>query len=573
MLRFDVKKFKKVSSDENSTTLMSPKGHHLKIAHKGISSKMKYELKHLPIHKAKGGMIESDEDKERYCPVCGTKGCLCYAKGGSVPWPYCPKCGYAHPNCKCYTDGHAAEHPDKMAKGGMVRHYDEGTTDGPVPSDTPEANPGRQSPATVINVGVPAAPTNYVMDPNQPNTTNGVSSVENTTNVAQPSSQGILNQASPNQVALNNINPRDNIGEYYKRTQQALGEQAIGKAEEASALGKISDATQAAQHEEAGNAAEANRQFQNRFRALDLERSGALQDINDHMINSEKHWQDHSKTASTIGLILGGMGAGITGGPNQALQYLQSQISNNIDAQKSNMGARKTLLEANLAQFGNINNAEDMTRVMLNDIAAHKIGEAAAKFGGPLAASRAAQAIGVLHSQSAELMKGIAAGGLYGPPGQGGGQGYINPEMLGADHKGSMVVLPDGTQRLHPRGAAAAAAAQEKLNGLNLLNSQLNEMNGYMNRTIPGTDKDAQIQQLRESISGNLNYLHGGPNNMESARSYQRMVPDGGAMRQGKAKGLMHGLKTFVGQNYKQAYIDMGYKPKDVPDINSILAR
>lgn len=54
MADLDLAKFKKVGGDKNCTTLKHENGHELKIAHNGLSAKMKKKLNDLPVYAAEG---------------------------------------------------------------------------------------------------------------------------------------------------------------------------------------------------------------------------------------------------------------------------------------------------------------------------------------------------------------------------------------------------------------------------------------------------------------------------------------------------------------------------------------
>lgn len=54
-MKLDLKGFKKIESDEHHTILEHEKGHQIKVAHSGLSKEFKSELDNLPVHKAKGG--------------------------------------------------------------------------------------------------------------------------------------------------------------------------------------------------------------------------------------------------------------------------------------------------------------------------------------------------------------------------------------------------------------------------------------------------------------------------------------------------------------------------------------
>lgn len=112
------------------------------------------------------------------------------------------------------------------------------------------------------------------------------------------------------------------------------------------------------------------------------------------------------KIATAIGMILGGLGGNAN---NPVIKFVENQIDRDIAAQKANLGKQQTLLEANLRQFGNLDQAIKMTKVMMNDIMAAKFEEAAGKSADPLAQARAMQAAGDLRVKSAPILAQLAA--------------------------------------------------------------------------------------------------------------------------------------------------------------------
>ncbi len=64
----DLSRFKKVSSDKKTTTLRHAKGHEIKIAHSGLTPKMKERLDALPAHMAEGGDVPDPLTETRSAP-------------------------------------------------------------------------------------------------------------------------------------------------------------------------------------------------------------------------------------------------------------------------------------------------------------------------------------------------------------------------------------------------------------------------------------------------------------------------------------------------------------------------
>lgn len=191
----------------------------------------------------------------------------------------------------------------------------------------------------------------------------------------------------------------------------AAGEQIAGIAGEAAARGKMGkqQADAEAKHIEDQQSNAAN--YQDQFKRLQDERDNLLHDFQNEHIDPEHYMANRStgqKVSSAIGLILGGIGAGLTGGPNPAMEMLKLHINNDIEAQKANLGKKQSLLSENLKQFGNLRDATDMTRLMSGDIVAHQLQMAAQKAQSPIEASRAMQAIAQIKAGLAPVQQQLA---------------------------------------------------------------------------------------------------------------------------------------------------------------------
>jgi hypothetical protein len=81
MKGLDFKQFKKVSSDDNSTTLQHPKGHKIVVAHKALSPKMRGELEALELHMADGGQVPDKKPKEDKGPKINQQAAKDFEKG------------------------------------------------------------------------------------------------------------------------------------------------------------------------------------------------------------------------------------------------------------------------------------------------------------------------------------------------------------------------------------------------------------------------------------------------------------------------------------------------------------
>jgi hypothetical protein len=144
------------------------------------------------------------------------------------------------------------------------------------------------------------------------------------------------------------------------------------------------------------------------------ERQGLLQDIRDGHIDPEKFWTgdkngngSHSRILSGIGMILAGFNP--TNKPNAAVEFLQHQMDQNIEAQKANLNSSQNLLRANLDHFHNIKDAVDMTRLQQNDYVEAQLKANANKAATPQAQAALQGAIAEIQRSSIQTATTLAA--------------------------------------------------------------------------------------------------------------------------------------------------------------------
>lgn len=114
------------------------------------------------------------------------------------------------------------------------------------------------------------------------------------------------------------------------------------------------------------------------------ERDAAVSDIQNHLIKPNQYLTDLSgagKAMTALGLMLGGYGAGLKGGPNMALDFLNNQINRNLEAQKSNMGVRENLLSALNQKYHNQMASDNMYKAIMLQKHANDLEQVAAKSG------------------------------------------------------------------------------------------------------------------------------------------------------------------------------------------------
>lgn len=146
--------------------------------------------------------------------------------------------------------------------------------------------------------------------------------------------------------------------------------------------------------------------YDTQLKAIETERQHHIADIQAGYIDPQKYWNNHSKIATAIGIILAGFNP--TNRPNAAIEFLKYQMDQNIEAQRQNLSAKQNLLSANLRQVGNLRDAVEMTRIMQNDIVSQELQAAAAKAQNPVSAAAAMQAASQLNMTASGLAQQMA---------------------------------------------------------------------------------------------------------------------------------------------------------------------
>lgn len=370
--------------------------------------------------------------------------------------------------------------PVKEACGGDIRKY---SGEDAEPEDQ-EVTPDTGAPSVVQNFGPTSKQEEFT--PPAPDTP------------AQPAPQNFNLSAqgqapSTNQVLAEKMNAMD--------PYKGLNTQIAGHQEEANAVGNFE--AQKAQDYKKMSDDMATVQYQSQQNAWNhkIETDNMISDMKNSHIDPKAYLNNMSsgqKVSTAIGLILGGMSGGILGnGKNPALEFLNQQISRDVEAQKANQDNKSTIFNALQKQFGNDMDATKMTQAFYTAKLANDIAGAAAKAGTPLAEARAKQVIGPLQDQLAQLhlqvgMRQAAMTGLK----SGASAAAVIPFMVPKDQQ------------------QKALDSYGKIEELNQLESNMNQsadhlssqmMNGAMSPHDTDSAKQAFVGAVQKMSEGRYN--------------------------------------------------------------------
>lgn len=428
MKGLNLSKFKKLHSNEHTTTMAHPDGHQIRIAHSKLAEEHRKQLMDLPKfsdggevkvenwnhddpnlrkskkrHETEAYMGYVDQPTEDYdASVKRAK-----SEGRAVPDYRVPKGtksqpGNALPN---YAEGGAVEDETQNALDYLDPNAEMSTVNNTV-DVTPVNNVDEQIRASMNPGSAPGA-----FDAGQPPP------------MLTPQEQAPVGPDMDPYAASGNAPatmPQPAVPEQPNMTMQGVNMQRQALQGEARAIGAQGRQEAQVLHERQAAMQEMNNTYQQKAKEITDEVNAITADYKaghidpNHFYNSKS---DSGKTMTAIGLILGGIGGALTGQENPALKFLNNQIDRDIDAQKMELGKKHNLLAALNQQMGNLKDATQMSRMVYADIFNDKLQEAAARSKDPIAMQRAKQFEGQILAKYGpgvdQLAKSQAADALY----------------------------------------------------------------------------------------------------------------------------------------------------------------
>lgn len=410
-VKLDLSKFKLKHKDDKIATMVHKDGHEIRIAIKALHPENRKNLDSLKM--SQGGDVDTQSKLQAAKDS--------YDRAQPNPFKSKPAAP-AHKETPDGTNTFFSRMTDKnkMSEGGRVPHYSNGTDDVeelppvPAPAMSPNAADFSDAPDSDIDYTQLNFPKGSQPQGNPPPGMDGLKPSlpppppapdMSPPPPADTSSQGL---AAPTPAA----DPMSQVPGYDLQKNALNSSAKIQQqvAQDSIVAEKAKLATDTA----------ALLKFQEHVDDINLQREHVKEDLKNshidpnHFMNSKT---DSQKVMTSIGLILGGMGGGIHG--NQALDYLNRQIENDMQAQKAEIGKKENLLSALTHEFQSAHQAEQMFRVIKNDQLVTQLQMAQAKATGLQAKNNADMMIGQLQAQTAPMVQQLAIRKTL----QGGGQG------------------------------------------------------------------------------------------------------------------------------------------------------
>lgn len=467
----DMNNFRKIKSDKLTTTLRHVKdGHEIRLSHKSLSPDIRSQLDSLPVHKFADGGFSDDNSS-------GLK------------------------SSDDIAADEAAENTPPQNEVGGVAYTGPEIHDDPTPP---------VSPPTQEKKGKDRSPSTSGMEDMK----NGFEQLdENLKSDAPPPAQ--INNQNPQQPSLSyqNQDPYGLGG--YQSQLNAIGEQKTGQQMMAAAQGAEGNkVAQAELQNQADIKSNADR-FNDAWNEFKTERENLQKDIANSHVDPKRYVENMStgkKISTALGLILGGIGSGLTHGPNMAANFLQKQIDNDMEAQRVELGKKDNLLSHNLRATGDMMTASGITRMQTNDILSSRLKQIAGETQNQASKGMALNVAGQLDAQTAQVQQQMALRKMQMGGGGGNGQdpARLVPLLVPKEHQAkafSEIEAAQNTSSNAPGILQSFDKAAKNIHGADFVPGMQNVDQKSLHTLLGPTFKDVEgtvRQAAMDNLFGNV---------------------------------------------------------------------
>ncbi len=284
-----------------------------------------------------------------------------------------------------------------------------------------------------------------------------------------------------------------------------------------------------------------------------------------------------SKIAAGIGLLLGGVGAGLTHGRNVAADMLQSSINADIDAQKNDQSKTMNLWKMNREALGSDLAANLATQNQMYTGLKYKLMQAAGQTNN-VVAQQAAMAGAAQIDQKRQMNNAILGFQhvLTGQAGAGGEQNFIN--NMNAAQRLSPEMAKDAADKYIPNiGITRTKVDKEDRDtfaSLDNLQKQIDKAKAFaaekgttLGFGTKATQEANDIQNQLQLEVGNLVNLK--RINEFEAHKYTDMIQNPGAWNTGKALQSFNDFESAINEKKKSEMNKLGVMPFQKAPVNN----
>lgn len=503
-MKMDFSKFKKVHSDKRKTTLMHPSGHKIVIAREALNKENLDQLDRLPkSYQYQPGMAEGGDVAPADSDIFANNSRAIGRRMMGKPKEDASDFGedeFTGDDVEALDRGESLQGPvvkDQEVGGRDIQSFAEG---GDAIANSRRATGITKAEGAAIDAA--PVPSDQVSAQNQ-------GTVGSASPLAEPVDDSYV---PPQSTAGTPIAPypaykvppggaNDPYAVANKTALQAIQKQQEGAQQTAVATGEAASQMGAANSMAADVLNRQATQFQASYDKLQKDRQALFADWQGGHIDPQHYVNSMStgkKIMQGIGLVLGGMGSGMSHQPNLAFDYLNKQIDHDIDAQKSTLQNKNNLLNANLAATGDLFQAAGITKMQTLDINAMHLKQIAANTTDPIQRAQLLTTSGQLDEKASQIQAQIAQREAlmqtYGKDGEDNFQQRMRLlKVMGQDK------FAEDTEKRHVPGVGNASREVpediiKQINARNTLNEAVQDLQNFAKQNSGSINPAAMAQ-------------------------------------------------------------------------------
>ncbi len=249
------------------------------------------------------------------------------------------------------------------------------------------------------------------------------------------------NQQAPQNAEGPTVAPTSEGQQQY--AMPGMQEMAQGLKTQAGAQQQMANAQQDAFRQQQQQQSIHELQYQDSLKKVEEEQAVFQKQLQDGKIDPRRFFHNQNtgqRVGTAIAMILGGIGAGLTHGPNLAMQMIDKAVDQDIEAQKADIGKTQNLLSMNMQKYHNLQAAEAATRLHYNTVLGMQLQAAQSKATNGIAQGALQMKLGELKHNDALYrqqlaLQGVKAQQLGATNGEGGIPVGQEPPIMMMDPK------------------------------------------------------------------------------------------------------------------------------------------
>lgn len=352
------------------------------------------------------------------------------------------------------------------------------------------------------------------------------------------------------------------------------------------ALGGINKATQ----DYIKQTADATKAYQDREKALFDSQQANLQKIQTEMdasknaymnghIDPHRLWNNKSignKITAGLGLILGGIGSGLTGHPNQALAVIDKMMDRDIEAQRADQDKNKSLFSMNMQRYGNQQAADAATRLHLYNGLQAELQQKAAGLQSAQAQANYQMGMAGIRERMIPLQLQLANFSAMRQANAGGLPANFPTEMMSQEFQDKLVNVPtsQGVIKVPAQSKEAATDFRKSEVELNNIESNLKNLRQVygsvgIGSVIPGTAAHKSLASATNAVKLSLGQLVNLKRiNEYEAEKYEDMLPGSYSLNSAGAMAQIDQVQKLINNSRNASYSGLlnNYNPGGIKE-------